>query len=80
MIVKKKFPAKVACVHCNGGCRAKKSEEGYDLCTYGCTGCGACIDVCRFGVALSVLEWDFNFKRRFSCSWAEFMYFSFSRP
>ena len=49
MIVKKKFPAKVACVHCNGGCRAKKSPEGYDLCTYGCTGCGTCIEVCSFG-------------------------------
>ena len=49
MIVKKKFPPKVACVHCNGGCRAKQSPEGYDLCSYGCTGCGACIDICHFG-------------------------------
>lgn len=49
MIVKKKFPAKVACVHCNGGCRAKQSPEGYDLCSYGCTGCGNCIETCRFG-------------------------------
>ena len=49
MIVKKKFPPKVACVHCNGGCRAKQSPEGYDLCSYGCTGCGACIDTCHFG-------------------------------
>ena len=49
MIVKKKFPAKVACVHCNGGCRAKQSTEGYDLCTYGCTGCGTCIATCHFG-------------------------------
>lgn len=49
MIVKKKFPAKVACVHCNGGCRAKQSLEGYDLCSYGCTGCGNCIETCRFG-------------------------------
>ena len=49
MIVKKKFPAKVACVHCNGGCRAKQSPEGYDLCTYGCTGCGTCIATCHFG-------------------------------
>ncbi|MDR0890173.1 MAG: 4Fe-4S binding protein [Oscillospiraceae bacterium] len=48
MIVKKKFPAKVACVHCNGGCRAKQSPEGYDLCKYGCTGCGFCMDACRF--------------------------------
>ncbi len=48
MIVKKKFPAKVACVHCNGGCRAKQSPEGYDLCSYGCTGCGNCMEVCRF--------------------------------
>ena len=46
MIVKKKFPAKVACVHCNGGCRAKQSPEGYDLCTYGCTGCGTCASGC----------------------------------
>ena len=49
MIVKKKFPSKVACVHCNGGCRAKQSPEGYDLCHYGCTGCGTCIETCRFG-------------------------------
>ncbi|MGM9564182.1 MAG: 4Fe-4S binding protein [Faecousia sp.] len=49
MIVKKKFPAKVACVHCNGGCRSKQSPEGYDLCTYGCTGCGTCIETCHFG-------------------------------
>ena len=49
MIVRKKFPAKVACVHCNGGSRANKSPEGYYLCDYGCTGCGNCIDTCRFG-------------------------------
>ncbi len=49
MIVRKKFPQKVACVHCNGGIRAKQSEEGYDLCAYGCTGCGTCIDTCKFG-------------------------------
>ena len=54
MIVKKKFPSKVACVHCNGGCRAKQSPEGYDLCSYGvaevdeskCIGCGACYLAC----------------------------------
>ena len=49
MKVRKKFPSKVACVHCNGGCRANQSPEGYDLCLYGCTGCGACMEVCRFG-------------------------------
>lgn len=49
MTVKKKFPSRVACVHCNGGCRAGKSPEGYDLCVYGCTGCGNCITTCRFG-------------------------------
>lgn len=49
MIVKKTFPSKVACVHCNGGCRSKQSPEGYDLCTYGCIGCGNCIEVCQFG-------------------------------
>lgn len=49
MVVKKKFPSKVACVHCNGGCHAKESPEGYELCTYGCTGCGTCVAACRFG-------------------------------
>ena len=44
MKVRKKFPSKVACVHCNGGCRANQSPEGYDLCLYGCTGCGACME------------------------------------
>lgn len=48
MKVKKKFPSKVACVHCNGGCRVSKSPEGTDLCQYGCTACGACISACRF--------------------------------
>ena len=50
MKVKKSFPSKVACVHCNGGCRANQSPEGYELCSYGRTGCGTCIDTCRFGV------------------------------
>lgn len=49
MIVKKKFPERVACVHCNGGTRSKQSPDGYDLCAYGCTGCGTCIETCRFG-------------------------------
>ena len=52
MVVKKKFPSKVACVHCNGGCHAKKSPEGYELCTYGCTGCGTCVAACRFGACV----------------------------
>ena len=46
MKVRKKFPSKVACVHCNGGCRANQSPEGYDLCLYGCIGCGACYQAC----------------------------------
>ena len=46
MIVQKKFPAKVACVHCNGGTRCNKAPEGYDLCSYGCTGCGHCAKIC----------------------------------
>ena len=37
MLVKKTFPQRVACVHCNGGCRAKKREDGSDMCHYGCT-------------------------------------------
>ena len=49
MAIKKRFPYKAAFVACNGGCRANQSPEGYDLCLYGCTGCGACMEVCRFG-------------------------------
>ena len=49
MLVKKTFPQRVACVHCNGGCRAKKREDGSDMCHYGFTVCGECMDVCRFG-------------------------------
>ncbi len=49
MNVKKKFPSRVASVHCNGGCRANQSPEGYTLCKYGCTGCGSCIAACKFG-------------------------------
>ena len=48
MGIKRKFPAKTATVHCSGGCRAKRGEDGALLCTYGCIGCGACVTACRF--------------------------------
>ena len=48
MGIKRKFPAKAATVHCSGGCRAKKDENGVLLCTYGCIACGACAAACRF--------------------------------
>lgn len=54
MAIKRKFPARTATVHCSGGCRAKRDENGGLLCAYGC---GACGDVCprhairdRFGI------------------------------
>ena len=45
MAIKKKFPYKAAYVACNGGCR--QSSEG-EACSYGCIGCGACVEACRF--------------------------------
>ena len=49
MAIKRKFPAKTATVHCSGGCRAKRDENGGPLCDYGCVACGACVEACRFG-------------------------------
>ena len=49
MAIKRKFPAKTATVHCSGGCRAKRDENGGLLCDYGCVACGACVEACRFG-------------------------------
>lgn len=46
MAVKKKFPYRAAVVACSGGCR-KEGEPG--SCTYGCIGCGKCVEVCKFG-------------------------------
>ena len=56
MIVKKKFPAKVACVHCNGGCglcektcpagAIKVSENRAFIFSDKCLSCGACAMVC----------------------------------
>ena len=48
MAIRRKFPPRVATVHCSGGCRAKRDENGTLLCAYGCIGCGACVDACRF--------------------------------
>lgn len=42
MAVKKRFPYRAAFVACNGGCHATD-------CAYGCIGCGACVDACKFG-------------------------------
>lgn len=47
MAIKRKFPIRVATVYCSGGCRAKKGEKGM-LCKYGCVGCGACMEACKF--------------------------------
>lgn len=49
MAIKRKFPARTATVHCSGGCRAKRDENGNLLCAYGCVACGACVAACRFG-------------------------------
>ncbi len=46
MAGKKRFPYKAALVACNGGCRANAGEP---QCGFGCIGCGACAQVCRFG-------------------------------
>lgn len=42
------IPAPRATVYCSGGCRAKKDEDGALLCAYGCIGCEACVNACRF--------------------------------
>lgn len=51
MAVKKKFPYRAAVVACKGGCQ----DKGGGACAYGCTGCGKCVEVCRFG-AVSINE------------------------
>ena len=48
MAIKRRFPIRVATVYCSGGCRAKKDEDGALLCAYGCIGCEACVNACRF--------------------------------
>ncbi|MGI6108568.1 MAG: 4Fe-4S binding protein [Eubacteriaceae bacterium] len=48
--IKKKFPYKAALVACSG-CR---DNQG-DPCSFGCIGCGACVDKCKFG-AISIGE------------------------
>ena len=35
MAIKWKFPTRTATVHCSGGCRAKRDENGGLLCAYG---------------------------------------------
>ena len=44
MAIKRKSPARTATVHCSGGCRAKRDENGGLLCAYGCVACGACVE------------------------------------
>lgn len=44
MAIKKKFPYRSAFVACNGGCRV----NGENGCTYGCIGCGICVEACKF--------------------------------
>ena len=46
MAIKRKVPARTATVHCSGGCRAKRDENGGLLCAYGCVACGACVEAC----------------------------------
>lgn len=49
MAVKKRFPYRTAVVACNGICREEQK------CSYGCIGCGKCVEVCKFG-AISLGE------------------------
>lgn len=63
MAVKKRFPYRTACVYCSGGTRANKKmdyqaetceaamqlcEGGPLECSYGCLGCGSCVQACKF--------------------------------
>ncbi len=41
--IKKKFPYRAALVACKG---CKTDEK--NTCTYGCIGCGKCVEVCKF--------------------------------
>ena len=68
LTVEKKAP-QVAVVRCNGSCTARPRTNEYDgvrscrvkaalysgdtACSYGCVGCGDCVEACRFG-ALSM--------------------------
>ncbi len=45
MAIKKRFPYRAALVTCNGGCHANQTDL---KCAYGCIGCGACVDACKF--------------------------------
>jgi ferredoxin len=45
MAIKKKFPYKAAVVACSGGCPGTEKAN----CSYGCTGCGKCVESCKFG-------------------------------
>lgn len=51
MPVQKKFPYRSAYIACSGSCRTDEKTS----CLYGCTGCGQCVDACRFG-AVSIGE------------------------
>jgi ferredoxin len=51
MAVKKKFPYRAAVVRCKGDCRISNNIK----CTYGCIGCGKCVDSCKLG-AISIHE------------------------
>lgn len=44
MAVKKKFPYRSAVVACSGGSRVNDGQ----VCSYGCIGCGKCVEVCKF--------------------------------
>lgn len=45
MSIKKKFPYKAAFVACNGSCNKNQTTPA---CSYGCIGCGACVENCKF--------------------------------
>ncbi len=48
MAIKTKFSRRAAFIACQGSCTALENS-----CSYGCTGCGACVKACRFG-AISI--------------------------
>lgn len=44
MAMKKKFPYRAAVVACQGNCQ----DGQVNKCTYGCIGCGKCVENCKF--------------------------------
>lgn len=44
----RKFPYLTAFVSCSGGCNAVHGLDGIPACSWGCVGCGACEEACKF--------------------------------